>query len=301
MLRKLIVFFVFLNLVGSCIGAVKEPRRRKQQPPIVCFESIDQSTYEKNAKQNIYHGQNMCGLFATYNGLMMLDHARTGEQPTGERCKNIDLFNTWLGKNDQILKDIINDQTIKKGKYLGDLSADNIEALIKKHDSSVKKHDSSCKDVSIVIQWRDFEKALRGMYDTMKSFRRDKDPHLVIVHANNHWIAIVILEHETWCMDSFNDTTTTDPIVTRVDTLFRRDSLSSQRVHVREKRKRKQITPKKDPKDVVELSDSDDDADKSVDKNQHKSVKESEDKKHDVQKTGIQPDASSDNSGCSIQ
>jgi hypothetical protein len=183
------------------------------------IESINQIKYQ-GSEDNFFEGYNLCGLFALYNGLLMLEDAqRENIQP----CTDVILFNDWLQVDEALIAAIKKNKDINKDDVMHDFSDVIIEDyLIQTNQQNI-----------CMITYNEFlNRAIKpniighNAYPCVESFRQTQAPQVVLLLDSGHWIAILINKNETWVMDSLdNANQTQSPNVRAIDKFFRIEAI----------------------------------------------------------------------------
>lgn len=234
-----------------------ETKDEKVESTIYQCNSIDQTTYE-SSPFNLSGDYNLCGLFATFNGLKMLQLAQENKKLQKDMpAQSYDSFNLWYTKNIHVLAHL-------KKRYgtIGDCKMFALEILLaqgaaeKFSDDTIKKmlidnsSIPSTENISVIeMAWLKENKLDRHAFTNIKTFRETGAPQLIILlidlpSLGRHWISMVITPHQTWIMDSFkNLNRTTLAEVHIINTLFRYRDLTSFAPKNRRKKTTVLVTP----------------------------------------------------------
>lgn len=196
---------------------------------------IDQSVYE-SSKYNQLGGALMCGFFAAYNALLLLDWACSLEKKKSakRRMNDIGVFNGWLHSRKSIIDTFVN-STSSEG-VPGNITAKDIKRLLPER----------CANKITVIEFitlRRYRKKIGGvevfdpleaeLLNVVNEFRCSKTPHVAILNLGAHWITVLIQDGCYTIADSKkpsnehreNYNLVIDKVVALVDDIFTKISL----------------------------------------------------------------------------
>lgn len=235
----LVLVLVNIVVIGD-LDAMKKKKRTYDQTidsqtntKFRQFTSINQNEYE-SSNDNISKGSLMCGFFALYNGLKMLEIAEKNQNTIFIDHNKIDNFNEWL--NNKAIS-LINKSKQRNNNNKGK----NIIEEISDFELSdfIEEFFPDHTNINIITNTnfalRNTKPGLlgNGVLENIERFRSDNKPQLIIFNEGEHWIAIVITAIETWVMDSLGINRTDDSNIKAIDCFFRSDKI----LHPNKKRK----------------------------------------------------------------
>lgn len=185
--------------------------------------SINQTEYE-TSKYNIFDGYNLCGLFALYNAICMLEDAQTG---SFKDFTDLNSFNDWM-QADEALKTAI--EKTKKNNVNNKIH-DVSDFVI--HDYLL---DTKMQNICYITFLEFLNRAtnpngnLVKAYECVETFREKQTPQAILLQIPGtnvgHWIAIVISKNETWVMDSLKNNNVSR-YLKLIDKFFRTEDITS--------------------------------------------------------------------------
>ncbi len=185
--------------------------------------SINQTEYE-TSEYNIFDGYKLCGLFALYNAICMLEDAQTGSI---KDFTDLNSFNDWM-QSDEALKTAV--EKTKKNNA-NNMLHDVSDFVIHDYLLDTKKQNICyITYLEFLNRARNPNGNLIKAYECVETFRQKQTPQAILLlisrSPENHWIAIVISKKETWVMDSLKDSSVTH-YVKLINKFFRTEAITS--------------------------------------------------------------------------
>lgn len=227
---KILATFIFL-LASTALFSAQESKSAKtiddKAVPIEMLTSIDQITYERSNADNIVDGYLMCGLFAAYNGEIMINrlHGLRGRVNTRLMTKP-DQFNNWMMINGSIISAL-------QRRGVGNIPGNIIEQLLPQTDfyreNCTVIELATLHDSFLTIEDKQtFLPTDNKILEVIRVFRSTKLPHLVILNTGSHWISVVITPDSCFVADSLNIDRKADPTVRMLYHLFTKELILPQ-------------------------------------------------------------------------